>query len=167
MFFRTVPSANTLVRWVNENAFAFILQARPCPTFGRPVHLRGGPHRLQPGSRVAPGNFTPRRSQIPDVNLSIHPARATQQRLPPSIKTRSSSGYPLTPPDVGDLLPLLHGHYPVSSLLRSSAPLIGASVLSASRFFHLCLFPLHHRPGSQVPYESPDKSHASYTPDPA
>src|SRR6202521_237146 len=33
----TVPSANTLVRWVNENAFAFIVQARPCPTFGRPV----------------------------------------------------------------------------------------------------------------------------------
>jgi hypothetical protein len=28
--------------------------------------------------RVAPGNFTPRRSQIPDVNLSIHPARATE-----------------------------------------------------------------------------------------
>ncbi len=50
MFFRTVPSANTLVRWVNENAFAFIVQARPCPTFGRPVHLRGGPHRLQPGT---------------------------------------------------------------------------------------------------------------------
>jgi hypothetical protein len=24
--------------WVNENAFATILQARPCPTFGRPVH---------------------------------------------------------------------------------------------------------------------------------
>jgi hypothetical protein len=50
LFFRTVPSANTLVRWVNENAFAFIVQARPCPTFGRPVHLRGGPHRLQPGT---------------------------------------------------------------------------------------------------------------------
>jgi len=28
-------------------------------------------------SRVAPGNLTPRRSQIPEVNLSIHPARAT------------------------------------------------------------------------------------------
>ena len=28
--------------------------------------------------RVAPGNFTPRRSQIPDVNLSIHPARVTE-----------------------------------------------------------------------------------------
>ena len=49
-FFRTVPSANTLVRWVNENAFAFIVQARPCPTFGRPVPLRGSPHRLQPGT---------------------------------------------------------------------------------------------------------------------
>jgi hypothetical protein len=38
-----VPSANTLIRWVNENAFAPIVRARPCPTFGRPVHQRGGP----------------------------------------------------------------------------------------------------------------------------
>jgi hypothetical protein len=45
-----VPSANTLVRWVNENAFAFIVQARPGPTFGRPVHRRGSPHRLRPGT---------------------------------------------------------------------------------------------------------------------
>src|SRR3982074_938518 len=50
MFFRTVPSANTLVWWVNENAFASIVQARPCPTFGRPVHRRGSPHRLRPGT---------------------------------------------------------------------------------------------------------------------
>src|SRR5437867_5134840 len=50
LFFRTVPSTNTLVRRVNENAFASILQARPCPAFGRPVHLRGSPHRLQPGT---------------------------------------------------------------------------------------------------------------------
>src|SRR5438445_2548627 len=32
-----------------------------------------------------------------------------------------------------DLPPLLHGNYPASSLLRGSAPLAGASVLSASR----------------------------------
>ena len=38
LIFRTVPSANTLVRWVDENAFASIVQTRPCPTFGRPVH---------------------------------------------------------------------------------------------------------------------------------
>jgi len=66
----------------------------------------------------------------------------------------------------GDLPPLLHGNYPASSLLRSSSPLIGASVLSASWGIHLCLFPSHHRPGSQVPHESPDKSHAAYTPAP-
>ena len=39
MFFRTVPPANTLVRWVNENAFVSEVQTRPCPTLGRPVHL--------------------------------------------------------------------------------------------------------------------------------
>jgi hypothetical protein len=50
LLFRTVPSANTLVRRVNENAFASIVQARPCPAFGRPVHLRGSPHRLRPGT---------------------------------------------------------------------------------------------------------------------
>src|SRR6266852_3464122 len=32
-----------------------------------------------------------------------------------------------------DLPPLLHGHYPASSLLQGSPPLSGASVLSASR----------------------------------
>ena len=50
MVFGTVPSANTLVRWEDENAFAPIVRARPDPTFGRPVHLRGSPHRLQPGT---------------------------------------------------------------------------------------------------------------------
>ena len=32
MFFRTVPTANTLVRWVNESAFVSEVQTRPCPT---------------------------------------------------------------------------------------------------------------------------------------
>ena len=31
MSFRTVPPAITLVRWVNENAFVFKAQTRPCP----------------------------------------------------------------------------------------------------------------------------------------
>src|SRR6266581_3587690 len=39
-------------------------------------------------------------------------------------------------------LPSLHGHYPASSLLWSSPPLAGASVLSASRFEPLVPFPL-------------------------
>ena len=67
-------------------------------------------------------------------------------------------------PNVGDLPPSLHGHYPASSLLRSSPPLPAASVLSASQFRCLYLFPWHRRTGSQVPYESPNESHASYTP---
>jgi hypothetical protein len=49
LFFRTVPPAITLVRWVNENAFVSEVQTRPYPTFGRPVHL-GFPHRLRPGT---------------------------------------------------------------------------------------------------------------------
>ena len=49
LFFRTVLPAHTLVRRVNENAFASILQARPCPVLGRPVHLGFRP-RLRPGT---------------------------------------------------------------------------------------------------------------------
>jgi len=33
-----------------------------------------------------PGEFRPEPPTDPDVNLSIHPARATQRRLPPSVK---------------------------------------------------------------------------------
>ena len=44
-----------------------------------------------------PGEFHREPLTDPDVNLTIHPARATQRRLPPSAKTRSSSGCPLTP----------------------------------------------------------------------
>ena len=58
LIFHTVPPANTLVRWVDENAFASIVQARPCPTFGRLVHPRGGPRRLRPG-------ISPQTLQIP------------------------------------------------------------------------------------------------------
>src|SRR5215471_16778502 len=97
--------------------------------------------RLLDRTPSRPGELHPEPLTDPDVNLSIHPARATQRRLPPSIKTRSSSGCPLTPARLGGLLPSLHGHYAASSLLLSSATLVGASVLSASWGFHLHLFP--------------------------
>src|SRR5208282_5295604 len=48
-----------------RNAFAPILRARPCPIFGRPVRLRGRPHRLQPDT-------SPHALRIPD--RSGHPA---------------------------------------------------------------------------------------------
>ena len=60
LVFGTVPSANTLVRWVDENAFAPIVRARPCPTFGRPVRHGVAPIDYGPvlllrpfGSRLA------------------------------------------------------------------------------------------------------------------
>src|SRR5580698_652188 len=76
-FFRTVPSANTLVRWVNENAFASIVQARPCPTFGRPVHLGVAPHRLQPGTsphalRIPPRDGHPALRRTTGRWLQVH-----------------------------------------------------------------------------------------------
>ena len=49
LFFRTVLPAHTLVRRVNEISFASIVQARPCPVFGRPVHPGSLP-RLRPGT---------------------------------------------------------------------------------------------------------------------
>ena len=50
LVFHTVPSAHTLVWWVDENAFAPIVRARPCPTFGRPVRHWDSSHRLRPGT---------------------------------------------------------------------------------------------------------------------
>jgi hypothetical protein len=90
-----------------------------------------------------PGELHPEPLTDPDLNLSIHPARATRGRLAPSAET---IGFLLLPVDpcrsrLGDPLPSLHENYPVSSLLRSSPPLLGASVLSASRGFRLGLLP--------------------------
>ncbi len=103
MFFPTVPSANTLVRWVNENAFASIVQARPCPTFGRPVHLRGSPHRLRPGSsphalRIPSRDGHPALRRIPPSaddalppSLDIAPLIRVPEGLQPSRTTRCSA----------------------------------------------------------------------------
>ena len=54
-------------------------------------------HAALPQAPSRPGEFHPEPLTDPDMSLSTHPARATQRRLPPSVKTRSSSGYPLTP----------------------------------------------------------------------
>src|SRR6516164_4423963 len=87
-----------------------------------------------------PGEFHPEPLTDSCMSLSTHTARATHEgcRLPPTPS--SSSRYRLAK-QVGtrDLLPWLHGHYPVSSLLRSSPPLVGALVLSASWGVHLYL----------------------------
>jgi hypothetical protein len=94
--------------------------------------------------RVGPGNFTPSPSQIPDLILSHHPARAIARRLPPSAEISGSSRCnPVGPSSTAMTRPLrLHGHYPASLLPRGSPPLSGASVLSASRLEPLAPSPL-------------------------
>jgi hypothetical protein len=57
LFFRTVLPAITLVRWVNENAFVSEVQTRPCPTFGRPVHLGSDPIDCGPALLLMPFGF--------------------------------------------------------------------------------------------------------------
>jgi hypothetical protein len=115
--------------------------------------------------RVAPGSLTPRPSQIQDLTLSRHPARATHRRLPPSIEKLGSSGFPLTRDlDAGDPLPLLDGHYPASSLLRRSPPQLAASVLSASDC-RPCAFSLNiGKLVPTVPRRSLHPIHAPYAP---
>src|SRR6266480_6439287 len=84
-----------------------------------------------------PGESHPRPLTEPDVNLSIHPARATQGRLPPSAETKGSSGFPLTQSQRGDPTPSLQPHYEPSSLLRVGPPQCSASVRSPRGFRRL------------------------------
>src|SRR5215831_20790364 len=116
-----------------------------------------------------PGESHPEALTDPCLSLSAHTARAIHRELPLSA---TISRFLLLPVDQVDhdangLPPSLCGRYPASTLLRGSPSLTGVSVLSASRGYHLCLFPSHRRSSSQVPYRSPDESHAACTPDTA
>ncbi len=65
LVFRTVPSAHTLVRWVDESAFASIVQARPCPTFGRPVRHGVAPLTTARYCSASPSDPTSRWAPCP------------------------------------------------------------------------------------------------------
>lgn len=65
----------------NPNAFASILQARPLPAFGRPVHPRDRSLRLQPGGSPQ-ALQTPPRGERPA--LRSFPAPASEELPPPS-----------------------------------------------------------------------------------
>jgi len=133
---------------------------------GRTPPIGWGAGDCAPPRRVGPG-ISPGPLTGPCVSLSTHTARTTSEKLPPSAEI---SRFLLLPvdridPNAGGPPPSLHGHDSASAVLRGSPSLIGASVLSASGFSPLRLFPWHRQPGSQVPYESPDWSQASGTPD--
>ena len=113
-----------------------------------------------------PGEFHPEPLTDPDVRLSPHPARATLKKAAAFHQDKeflrlSVDSIPMwmtcSLRSTG-VTPLLHYYeagrpWPVHRYFRPR----GCS--------HLCTFPCHHRPGSQVPYESQDTSHAFYTPD--
>ena len=64
--------------------------------------------------------------------------------------------------------PLLHGHYPASSLIRGqSAPLQRIGTLSLVVGAAYAFFPWHRRPGPHVPHESLIELRAVYMPDAA
>jgi hypothetical protein len=141
LFFPTVPSANTLVRWVNENAFASIVQARPCPTFGRPVHLRGSPHRLRPGSsphalRIPSRDGHPALRRIPPSaddalppSLDIAPLIRVPAALQPSRTTRCSAHTS----SVADFCGRIRGNY--FGLSRKSAKSYRFQAVNSAAFY--------------------------------
>jgi hypothetical protein len=161
LFFRTVPSANTLVRRVNESAFASVVQARPCPAFGRPVHLRGRPHRLQPGTsphalRIPPRDGHPalRRLQVGGFRSALACFRLSLScpfRLLHTFHLlRPARGYPrvwIWHPSFGcqrDFNP--PEQCAAQRTLRSVPPLGAAFVLSPLWFMPLVASPLASAP---------------------
>ena len=75
MVFCTVPSANTLVRWEDENAFAPIVRARPDPTFGRPVRHRVAPIDYGPVLLRMPFGFHLTMDTLPSPHRTMRGGR--------------------------------------------------------------------------------------------
>jgi len=119
--------------------------------------------------RVGPGNFTPSLSQIPDVILSHHPARAIARRLPPSAEIAGSSRFdPVGPRSTTMTHPLRSmGIAPLRRYYEAVRPSPAHRYFQPHGWSRLCFFPWHRRPGSHVPYRSLVELRAAYTPDAA
>ena len=89
--FRTVPSAHTLMRWVDGNAFAPIVQARPCPIFGRPVHHGIAPSITARYCSSYPSDSTSRWTPCPPPRNQHATA---SEALPPLLDTALSTRAP-------------------------------------------------------------------------
>ena len=63
-----MQSANTLVMWVNENAFAFIVQARPCPTLADQFIFGVAPIDYSPVLLLMPFGFHLAMDTLPSGN---------------------------------------------------------------------------------------------------
>ena len=128
-----------------------------------------GPGRFVGFCRVGPGNFTLSLSQIPDVILSHHPARAIARRLPPSAEPSGSSRFdPVGPSSTAMTRPLCSaGITPLHSYYEAVRPSPAHRYFQPRGLSRLCFFPWHRRPGSHVPYKSQIELRAAYMPDAA
>jgi len=78
---------------------AFSRSAHRChkPLLGCRIYSGNGQDSLGPFLPSRPEEFHPEPLTDPDLNLSIHPARATERRLPSSVELRAPPGYPVDP----------------------------------------------------------------------
>jgi len=126
-----VPSANTLVRWVNENAFAPVVRARPCPTFGRPVHLSGcAPADYGPALLLMPFGFHLTMDTLPSgitANSGCRSALAVS-----GFRLRARLGFSIPPALSGrrGVTPAFGYDTPHSSI-RGTLTLLNNALLSA------------------------------------
>ena len=110
------------------------------PTFGRPVHLRGSPHRLRPGTsphalRIPPHGghpalrrFTPPADDALPPSLDMTPLIRAPEGLQPSRTTRCSA--PTTP--AADFCGRIRVNY--STLSRESATCRRSPAISSAAF---------------------------------
>jgi hypothetical protein len=112
-------------------------------------------------------HIDPSLSQIPDVILSHHPARAIARRLPPSAEIAGSSRFdPVGPRSTTMTHPLRSmGITPLRRFYEAVRPSPAHRYFQPRDCSHLNLFPWHHRAGSHVPYRSPVEVRAAYMPD--
>jgi hypothetical protein len=115
-----------------------------------------------------PGEFHPEPLTDPDVTLSRHPARATETKAAAFRRKLELILLPVGSLPTSVTCPLCStGITPLHHYYGAVRPWPAHRYFRPRGFGRLCLFPWHRRPGSQVPYESPNESHASYTPDTA
>src|SRR5262249_28091345 len=116
-----------------------------------------------------PREFHPEPLTEPYLNLSIHTARATARRLPPSAEIAGSSRFgPLGPRPTTMTHHLRSmGITPLRRYYEAVRPSPAHRYFQPHGWSRLCFFPWHRRPGSHVPYRSPVESRATYMPDAA
>ncbi len=98
-----MPSANTLVRWVNENAFASIVQARPCPPLADRFIIGVAPIDYGPVLLLMPFGF--------HLAMDTLPSKEWRKRFPTLSGLRGITpafGYDAPHPDARGTLTLLN-----------------------------------------------------------